>query len=76
MKVNPDKFQTTIVNKNNKISDEYYLNVRETKVTSEKSGIKLRIKIKNKLSFENHISVLCRKATEAVTRGVLLKRCS
>ena len=45
--VNPDKFQAINVNINNKMSDECLLNIKEAKVTSEKSET---------LSFDNKIS--------------------
>ena len=62
------------MSKNNKISDEYYLNIKKAKVSSEKAGIELWIKINNQLSFENHISFFCWKASEAEVfckKGVL-----
>ena len=46
--VNPDKFQAINVNIINKMSDEYLLNIREAKVTSEKSAT---LSFENKLSF-------------------------
>ena len=58
--VNPDKFQAIIVNRNNKMSDEYFLNTGKAKATSEKLVI---LSFDNKLSFKNHISSLCRKAS-------------
>ena len=61
MIINSDKFQAIIVDRNNKMSDKYFLNIGRAQVTFEKSVTLLGIKIDNKLSFENHISSLCRK---------------
>ena len=61
MIINPDKFQAIIVDRNNKMSDKYFLNIGGAKVTFEKSVTLLEIKTDNKLSFKNHISSLCRK---------------
>lgn len=63
MIVNLDKFQAVIVNRNNKMSDECFLNIGEAKATSEISVTSIGIKIDNKWSFENHISFLYRNAS-------------
>ena len=49
MVVNPDKFQLIILNRNNRMSDEHFLNIGETKITSEKSVTLLGVKIDKKL---------------------------
>lgn len=48
MVVNPDKFQLIILNRNNRMSDEHFLNNGETKITSEKWVTLLEVKIDNK----------------------------
>ena len=48
MIVNLDKFQAVIVNRNNKMSDEFFLNIGEAKATSEISVTSIGIKIDNK----------------------------
>ena len=45
--------------------DEYFLNITEAKVTSEKSVTLLGIEIENKLSFEKHSSSLCKKSKQS-----------
>ena len=61
--VNPDKYQAIILNMSNKMNNEYFSNIREANLTSEKSVTLLGIKVDNKLSFDNHISFLCRNAS-------------
>ena len=56
--VNPDKFQAVIVKRN---SDTF--NIDGNQVTSKKSIKLLVINIDNKLSFEEHVSSLCKEAS-------------
>ena len=49
--------------KNAKMKDSYLLNINDLTINSENSGKLLRIEIDNKLSFEQHISSLCNKAS-------------
>ena len=53
MIVNPDKFQVIILNINNKMSNKYFSNIREAKVTSVTTL--LGIKIDNKLITNYHL---------------------
>ena len=63
MIVNPDKFQAIIVKRNSEMNDHYTLNIDGNQVTSEKSVKLLGISIDNKLLFDEHISSLCKKAS-------------
>ena len=63
MIVNPDKFQTIIIKKNSKMKDSYPLNINDQKINSENCVKLLGIEIDNKLCFEQHISTLCKKAS-------------
>ena len=63
MIVNPDKFQAIIVKKNAKIKDSYPLKINDQIINSENSVKLLGIEIDNKLSFDKHISTLCKKAS-------------
>ena len=63
MIVNPDKFQAIIINKNSKMKDSYPLNISDQKINSENCVKLLGIEIDNKLCFEQHISTLCKKAS-------------
>ena len=63
MIVNPDKSQAYIVKKNAKIKDSYPLEIHDQIINSESSVKLLGIEIDNKLSFDKHISTLCKKAS-------------
>ena len=63
MIVNPDKFQAIIVKKNTNIKDSYPLKINDQIINSESSVKLLGIEIDNKLSFDKHISTLCKKAS-------------
>ena len=63
MIVNPDKFQAIIIKRNSNMEDQYTLNIDGNQVNSEKSVKLLGISIDNKLSFEEHVSSLCKKAS-------------
>ena len=62
MIVNPDKFQAIIIKKSYKMADSYSLNINGETINSESSVKLLGVEIDNKLSFEKHISTLCKKA--------------
>ena len=61
MIVNPDKFEAIIAKKNAKIKDSYPLKINDQIINSENSVKPLGIEINNKLSFDKHISNLCKK---------------
>lgn len=63
MIVNPEKFQAIVVKKNAKMKDSYPLFINDQTINSENSVKLLGIEIDNKLSFEKHISNLCKKAS-------------
>ena len=62
MVVNPEKFQSIIINRIGKIKDSYKLLIDKHKIDSENSVTLLGIEIDNKLNFEKHITALCQKA--------------
>ena len=62
MIISPEKFQAIVVKKNAKMKDSYPLNINDLTINSENSVKVLGIEIDNKLSFEQHISILCDKA--------------
>jgi len=74
MIVNPEKFQAIIVTKKNKIGNSYSIDLGENKVLSEKSVTLLGIQIDNKISFEDHISSLCKKASSQLNAIGRLKK--
>ena len=63
MIVNPDKFRAIVVKKNHRIKDSYTLNINNQTINSENCVKLLGMEIYNTLSFNNHISTLCRKAS-------------
>ena len=60
--VNPDKFQSIIINRLGKLKDSYELLIGNHKLDSENSVTVLGIEIDNKLNFEKHVTALCQKA--------------
>ena len=63
MIVNPDKFQATAVRKNCRMKDSYALNINNQTINSENCVKLLGIEIDNAISFNKHISTLCKKAS-------------
>ena len=63
MIVNPDKFQAIIIKKNCRMKDSYALNINNQTINSENCVKLLGIEIDNTLSFNKHISTLCKKAS-------------
>ena len=64
MVVNPDKFQAIVVKKNCRMKDSYdALNINNQNINSENCVKLLGIEIDNTLSFNKHISTLCKKAS-------------
>ena len=63
MIVNPDKFQAIVVKKNCRMKDSYALNINNQTINSENCVKLLGIEIDNTLSFNKHISTLCKKAS-------------
>ena len=61
--VNPEKFQAIVVKKNAKMKDSYPSNINDVTINSE-NGVKLLgVEIDNRLSFDQHISTVCNKAS-------------
>ena len=63
MIVNPEKFQAIVFTKNAEMKDSYPLNINDLTINSENSLKPLGIEIDNNLSFEQHISIICNKAS-------------
>ena len=63
MIVNHDKFKALIVKRNNKMKDYYHLNINQEVIKSDNCLDLLGVEIDNKLSFENNISTLVKKAS-------------
>ena len=61
MKVNPDKFHLLLRDK-----ESHQVNICNKKLSSACSEKLLRIKIENKLTFEEHIEGLCKKVSQKV----------
>ena len=62
MIVNPDKFQSIIVNNGKNTTNSYKLRFDKKTIESENSINVLGIEIDNKLNFDNHTTTLCKKA--------------
>ena len=63
MIVNADKFQAIIVKRNSDMCSQYTLNIDNNEVALEKSVKLLGIEIDDKLFFDEHLSSLCKKAS-------------
>ena len=63
MIVNADIFQANIVKRKSDMCNQYTLKIDGNQVTSEKSVKLLVINTDNKLSFDKHVSSLCKKAS-------------
>ena len=61
--VNSDKFQATVVKKKCRMEDCYALNINNQTINPENCVKLLGIEIDNTLSFNKHISTLCKKAS-------------
>ena len=76
MIVNLKKFQVIIINRQNRSSHNFCLNINSAEIKSKKSVTLLGIEIDNKLNFEKHVSTICKKANNhlnAISRiGVVL----
>ena len=62
MIANPDKFKAIIITKERQQTENYELNFKGKSISSSAKVDLLGITIDNKLSFEFHISEICRKA--------------
>ena len=63
MIVNPDKFQLMLLQKSAKKVIQEKLQINNNEIESENSVTPLGITIDNRLSFDDHISKLCSKAS-------------
>ena len=73
--ISADKFQAIIVKQNPDICNQYSFNIDGNQVSSKKSVKLLRIIIGNKLSFDEHVSSLCKKASNQLNATSKLHRC-
>ena len=62
MVVNPDKFQSSIINRLEKLKNSHELLIDNHKIDSENSMTLLFIEIDNKLNFEKNVTALCQNA--------------
>ena len=63
MIVSPDKFQAIVAKRNCRMKDSYVLDINKQTIHSENCVKLLGIEIDNTLSFDKHISNLCKKAS-------------
>ena len=63
MVVNPDKFQSILINRLGKLKNSYELLTDTHRIDSENSVTSLGIEIDNKLNFEKDVIALCQKAS-------------
>ena len=63
MIVNPDKFQSMILDKKDKNNESLELDICGYKIRTSESVKLLGIDIDNKLNFDNHVSNLCKRAS-------------
>ena len=63
MIVNPDKFQTIIIKKDKAMHEEYVLKLGNVEPTTKPKVELLGIHIDEKLNFDEHVSFLCKKAS-------------
>ena len=61
--VNPDKFQSIIINRLGELKNSYELLLDNCKIYLENSLTLLGIEIDNKLNFEKHVTALCQKTS-------------
>ena len=72
MIVNPDKFQALILGKH-KQNDNIKLKINGSDIIPRKSVTLLGVEIDNKLSFNDHITTICKKAGNKINAMVELK---
>ena len=74
MIVNAGKCQAIIVKQNSDVCNQYTLNIDDNQVTSEKYVKLLGINIDNKLSFDEYVSSLYKKASSQLNAMSRLHR--
>ena len=60
MIVNPKKFQTIIIKRQNKSNHNYCLTINNVEIKSKKSVTLLGIEIDNTLKIEKQVSIICK----------------
>ena len=66
MIVNPKKFQTIIIKRQNKSNHNYCLTINNVEIKSKKSVTLLGIEIDNILKIEKQVSTVCKKVNNQI----------
>ena len=61
--VNPDKFQAIVIKKDKNMNEEYKLRLGNVEISTKAKVELLGIQIDEKLNFDEHVSYLCKKAS-------------
>ena len=75
MIVNPDKFPAIVVKRNHQMLDSYPLHIMNENINYKASVKLLGDDTDSKLTFDNHISTLCRKASNQLKAISWSQRC-
>ena len=62
MIVNPEKFQTIIIDRKNQKNNPQKLTIVEKVITSSENVTLLGLEVESKLKFNEHLSKLCNKS--------------
>ena len=73
MIVNPNKFETILLNKSKSSHFEEITNIENEKIETPSVVKLLGIEINNKLNFTNHINTICRSAANQLNALIRLR---
>ena len=74
MIVNPDKFQSIVIDRKGQTNNPTKLTIDGSEISSENSVILLGLEIDSKLNFDKHISKLCNKCARILNALCRIKR--